>query len=143
MAQISLHAITKVYYELYFKLCQVSTQYHSITMVSRGSRGTTTPLAICEPGRATTPISHSSEQGTLPTTSLISKQVIPYWTRGGTYCPRMSTPKTRSLADSSMTNHIIERNPTVSTNSNLAHTTSSILTMVTLHHDRWKTNSQQ
>jgi hypothetical protein len=63
------------------------------------------PLAPCEPGRVTTQNSHSSEQGTLPTTSLISKQAIPYRTRGGTYCPGVSTPMTRSLADLSMTNH--------------------------------------
>jgi hypothetical protein len=62
------------------------------------------PLAPCEPGRLTTPNSHSSEQGTLPTASLIIKQVIPYRTHGGTYCPEVSTPKTQSLADSSMTN---------------------------------------
>jgi hypothetical protein len=68
-------------------------------------RGTMTPLAPCEPRRVTTPISHSYEQDTLPTISLISKQVIPYRTRGGTCYPRVSTPKTRSLADSSMTNH--------------------------------------
>jgi hypothetical protein len=67
--------------------------------------GTTTPLAPCEPRRVNTPISHSSEQDTLPTTFIISKQTIPYRTRGGTYCPGVSTPKTRSLADSSMTNH--------------------------------------
>jgi hypothetical protein len=52
---------------------------------------TTTPLAPCEPRRVTTPISHSSEQGTLPTASLISKQVVPYRTRGGTCCPGAST----------------------------------------------------
>jgi hypothetical protein len=44
-------------------------------------RGTTAPLAPCEPRRVTSPISHSSEQGTL------------------------LTPKTQSLADSSMMNH--------------------------------------
>jgi hypothetical protein len=53
----------------------------------------------------TTSISHSSEQGTLPTASLISKQAIPYWTRGGTCCHRVTTPKIQSLADSSMTNY--------------------------------------
>jgi hypothetical protein len=37
-----------------------------------------TPLAPCEPRRVTTPNSHSSEQCTLPTTSLISKQAISY-----------------------------------------------------------------
>jgi hypothetical protein len=36
-------------------------------------RGTTTPLVPCEPRQVTTPISRSSEQGTLPTASLISK----------------------------------------------------------------------
>jgi hypothetical protein len=106
MAQRSLHAVTKVYYGLYAKLCQGSTQYHSIAKVSRGSRGTMSPLAPCEPGRVTTSNSHSSEQGTLPTTSLISKQVVPYRTHGGTCCPEVSTPMTQSLADSSMTTHI-------------------------------------
>jgi hypothetical protein len=67
--------------------------------------GTTAPLAPCEPRRVTTPISHSSEQDTLPTASLISKKDVPYRTRGGTCCPRVPTPKTRSLADSNMTNH--------------------------------------
>jgi hypothetical protein len=66
---------------------------------------TTAPLAPCESRRVTMPISHSSEQGTLPTTSLISKQVTPYRSHGGTCCPRVSTPKTQPLADSSMTNH--------------------------------------
>jgi hypothetical protein len=39
--------------------------------------------------------------------SLISKQAIPYRTRGGTCClgGGGSTPMNRSLADSSMTNH--------------------------------------
>jgi hypothetical protein len=100
---------------------------------------TTTPLASCEPRRVTTPISRSSEQGTLPTASLTSKQVIPYWTRGGTYCPRVSTPMTRSLADSSMRNHITSWIPTVSTIPNLAQTTASNLTTVTSHHNGWKT----
>jgi hypothetical protein len=35
--------------------------------------GTMAPLALCEPRRVTTPISHSSEQGTFPTSSLISQ----------------------------------------------------------------------
>jgi hypothetical protein len=71
--------------------------------------GTTAPHALCEPWRVTTPISHSSEQGTLPIASLISEQDIPYRTRGGTCCPGVSTPQTRSLADSSMTNHKLWR----------------------------------
>jgi hypothetical protein len=68
-------------------------------------RSTTAPLAPCETRRVTMLIFHSSEQDTLPTTSLISKQVIPYRTRGSTCCPGVSTPKTRSLLDLSMTNH--------------------------------------
>jgi hypothetical protein len=72
-------------------------------MVSRGSHGTTTPLAPFEPGRVTTPIFYSSEQCTLPTTSIIIEQVVPYRIHGGTCCPRVSTPKILSLADSSMT----------------------------------------
>jgi hypothetical protein len=49
-----------------------------------------------------------------PTTYLISKQDIPYRTRGGTCCPGVSTPKIRSIADSSMTSHITWQNPIVS-----------------------------
>jgi hypothetical protein len=52
------------------------------------------------------PIFHSSEQGTLPTASLISRHDVPYRTRSGTCCPGVSIPKTWSLADLSMTNHI-------------------------------------
>jgi hypothetical protein len=109
MAQRSLNVITKVYYETYAKHCHGCTQYHSIANVSHGSHGTTAPLASCEPGWVTTPNSHSSEQCTLPTTSLISKQVVPYRTCGDTCCPGVSTPKTRSLAYSSMTNHKLWR----------------------------------
>jgi hypothetical protein len=65
-----------------------------------------TPLTPCEPRRVATPISYSSEQDTLSTTSLISKQVIPYQTRDDAYYLGVSTPMTQSLADSSMTNHI-------------------------------------
>jgi hypothetical protein len=48
---------------------------------------------------------HVTEQDSQPIASLISKQVISYWTCGDTCYPRVSTPKTRSLADSS--NHIL------------------------------------
>jgi hypothetical protein len=75
-------------------------------MSNYANSDTTTPLALCEPRRVTTPISHSSEQGTLPIASVISKQVVPYWARDSTYCPGVSTPKTRYLANLSMTNHI-------------------------------------
>jgi hypothetical protein len=58
---------------------------------------------------------HSTEHDTQPIAYLISKQAVPYRTRGGTCCPGVSTSKIRSLADSSMTFHITWRNPTVST----------------------------
>jgi hypothetical protein len=55
--------------------------------------GTMAPLAPCEPRRVTTPITHSFEQVTLPTSSLISKQVVPYRTRGDTCCLGVSIEK--------------------------------------------------
>jgi hypothetical protein len=58
---------------------------------------------------------HSTEHDTQPIVFLISKQVIPYRTRGGTCYPEGSTPKIWSLASSSMTNHITWQNPTIST----------------------------
>jgi hypothetical protein len=85
--------------------------------------------------------SNSFEQGTLPTTSLITKQVIPYRTHGDTYYPGVSTTKIQSLVDSSMTIHTTRRNPTISTISTHAQTTASILTMVTSRLDGWKTNT--
>jgi hypothetical protein len=69
-------------------------------------RDTTAPLAPCEPRWVTTSISHSS--GTLPTASFC-KQVVPHQTCGGTFCLGVSTPKTQSLTDSSMTNHKLWR----------------------------------
>jgi hypothetical protein len=58
---------------------------------------------------------HSTKHDTQPIACLISKQAVPYWTRGGTCCPGVSAPKIRSLVDSSMTNHITWWNPTIST----------------------------
>jgi hypothetical protein len=84
---------------------------------------------------------HTSEKDSQHTISLISKQVISYQTRGGTCCPRVSTPKTWSLAYSSMTSHITWRIPTVSTIPTNAQTTASILATVTSHHDGWKTKT--
>jgi hypothetical protein len=49
---------------------------------------------------------HSTEHDTHPIVFLISKQVVPYRTRGGTCCPGVLTPKIRYLANLSMTNHI-------------------------------------
>jgi hypothetical protein len=118
-----------------FLLCWVATNlFDNIILLNL-------QVATHWPGRVTTPNSHSSEQGTLLIVSLISKQAIPYQTRGGTYCPGVSTSITRSLADSSMTNHITWWIPTIFTIPNLAQTTASNLTMVTSHHDGWKTNA--
>jgi hypothetical protein len=55
------------------------------------------------------------QQDKLTRAFLISQQAIPYWTRGGTCCPGMSTPRILSLADLSRTTHITCQNPTVST----------------------------
>jgi hypothetical protein len=49
---------------------------------------------------------HSTEHDTQLIPHLISKQPVPYQTCGGRCCPGVSTPKIRSLVDSSMTNHI-------------------------------------
>jgi hypothetical protein len=62
---------------------------------------------------------HSNEHDTQPIANLISKQAVPYRTRGGTCYPGVSTPKIQSLADSSIINHITWRNRTVSTISTL------------------------
>jgi hypothetical protein len=83
----------------------------------------------------------TTEQHSRPTTSQISKQVIPYRACGGTCCSEVSTPNTWSLADSSMTNHNTWRIPTVLTILTHAQTTTSNLTTVTSHHNRWKTNT--
>jgi hypothetical protein len=48
---------------------------------------------------------HSTEQDTQPIAFLISKQVIPYQTRGDTCCPGVSTSKIQFLIDSSTTCH--------------------------------------
>jgi hypothetical protein len=64
----------------------------------------TAPLAPCEPRRVSTSISHSSEQGTLPTASLISKQVVAYQTHGSTCCLGVSD-KLDHLTDSNRLHH--------------------------------------
>jgi hypothetical protein len=91
--------------------CSAKVVRRSIAILRflRVVRGTTAPLAPCEPRRVTMPISHTSVQGTLPISSLISKQAGLYRTSGGTNCLGVSTPKSRSLADSSMTNHELWR----------------------------------
>jgi hypothetical protein len=82
---------------------------------------------------------HTTKQDSLPTASLISRQAVPYRTRGGTCCPGVFTPKTRSSVGLS---HITWQNPAVSTITTHVQTTASILTTVTSHFDGWKTESQ-
>jgi hypothetical protein len=84
---------------------------------------------------------HTVEQDSQPITSLISKQVVPYRTRGDICCPVVSTPKTRSLADSSMINYTTWRISTVSIIPTLVQNTALTLTMVNSHLDGWKTNT--
>jgi hypothetical protein len=79
---------------------------------------------------------HSKEQDTQTIAFLISKQVIPYRTRGGTCCPGGSTPKIRSLADSSITwhddiNHLHHSNCC----------SNHIIDPHTSHLDGWKTTT--
>jgi hypothetical protein len=83
-----------------------STRYHSIAKVSWGSTRYDSPTCTMLAWANDHATFHSSEQGTRPTTSLFSKQAIPYRTHGDTCCPEVSTHKIWSLADSSMTNHI-------------------------------------
>jgi hypothetical protein len=70
------------------------------------------PLAPCSLVGIAIPVPRF-QQDKLTRAFLISQQAVPYRTCGGTCCPRVSTPKIRSLADSSMTSHITWRTPTV------------------------------
>jgi hypothetical protein len=81
---------------------------------------------------------HSTEQDKQPIAFLISRQAVPYQTRGDTCCPRVSTPKIRSLVDSSTTcpdgiNHLHHSN-LCSNHSTDPHTVTSYL-------DGWKTTT--
>jgi hypothetical protein len=149
MAQRSLHAVTKVYYRSMSCFATISQQTAPLAMLRFPSHSgpfctmwfrqfTQNVTKTDHKGRSHP---HTTEHNTQPIAYLISKQAVSYQTRGDTCCPRVSTPMTQSLADSSMTNHITWWIPTVSTIPNLAQTTASNLTMVTSHHDRWKTNT--
>jgi hypothetical protein len=72
-------------------------------MSNYANSSTTTPLAPCEPRRVTMPISHSSEQGTRPTTSLICKQAVPY--SYDSVLSRFEHDKTHHLTDSIHLHH--------------------------------------
>jgi hypothetical protein len=72
------------------------------------------PLAPCGPVGIAIPVPLFQEDK-ITRAFLISQQDVPYWTRGGTCCPGVSTPRIRFIADSTMTIHITCRNPIVST----------------------------
>jgi hypothetical protein len=122
MAERSLHVITKVYYRSISCFATVSWQ----TVPTCSAKVSRTNVSSCtmsfrqftkyvtKSDHKVSCHSHSTEHDTPAIAYLISKQAIPNRTRGGICCPGVSTPKIRSLADSSMTNHITWRNPTFS-----------------------------
>jgi hypothetical protein len=123
MAQRSLHAITKVYYRSMSCFAIVS-QHMAPLVVLRfpAHSGPTCTMwfrtqNVTKTGHIDRSHPHSIEHDTQSTNIayLISKQAVPYQTRGGTCCPRVSTPKIWSLVDLSMTCHITWQNPTIST----------------------------
>jgi hypothetical protein len=134
---ISLQKFTMAHMSSFAKIVNSTT---AMLRFSGVIRGTMAPLVLCRLGWITMPLPTYLSK-TLPTSPLISKQAVPQQTCGVTYCSGGSTPKIRSLVDSSMTNHIIWWIPTVSTITNLAQTTTSKLTMVNSHLDGWKTNT--
>jgi hypothetical protein len=123
MAQRSLHAITKVYYTSMSCFATVPDKRSSLAVLRFPAqsgpfctvwfRQFTQNVTKTDHKDRSHP--HSTEHDTQPIAYLISKQVVPYQARGGTCHLGLSTPKIRSLADSSMTNHIAWRKPTVST----------------------------
>jgi hypothetical protein len=119
MAQRSLHTITKVYCRSIS--CFATIPRQTVPACSAKVSHTKRPLlhhvvqAVHKEYHKDRSRPHSTEYNTQPIAYLFSKQVIPYWTRGGTCCLGVSTPKIWSLADLSMTNHITWWNPTVST----------------------------
>jgi hypothetical protein len=122
MTQRSLHAITKIYYRSIS--CFAMTPYKWSPLVVLRFPALNGPSCtmwfrqfiknVTKTDRKEWSHPHSTEHDTQPTTYQISKQDIPYRTRGGTCCPGVSTPKIRSISDSSMTSHITWQNPIVS-----------------------------
>jgi hypothetical protein len=123
MAQRSLHAITKVYYRTMSYFAMVSQQTAPLAVLKFPAQsGPFCTMWFKQFTQNVTKTNHkdrshpqSTEHDTQPITYLIHKQDAPYRTCGGTCCPVVSTPKIQSLADSSMTNHITWRDPTIST----------------------------
>jgi hypothetical protein len=83
-------------------------------------------------------IPHPIEQDMLPIAFLISKQAVPYRTRGGTCCIGGSTPKIQSLADLSTTSH-----DGINHLHHFDHCSNHCIDphTVNLHLDRWKTTT--
>jgi hypothetical protein len=114
MAHRSLHVITKVYYRSMSCFAMVSQQTAPLVVLRFPAHSG--PFCTMWFSQFTQNVTktnhkdrshpHTTEHDTQPIAYLISKQVIPYRTRGGTYYPGVSTPMTRPLADSSMTNHV-------------------------------------
>jgi hypothetical protein len=106
MTQRSLRAITKVYYRRFATVsltkgpaCSAKVSLTKVPSCTMRVRHFTKYVINYDA------IPHSTKQDTLPIVFLISKQVVLYWTRYCTYCPRVSTPKIWSLADLSTTCH--------------------------------------
>jgi hypothetical protein len=152
MAQRSLHVVTKTYYRS-MSCFATNSRTKWPRLQCWGFPHKVAPFAPCGSGcsqRRVTKTGHkdmnhpySTEHGTQSIAYLISKQAVPYRTRGGTCCPGGSTPKIRCLADSSMTSHITWRNPNRLHHYNLAQTTTSILTRINSHLNRWETISHK
>jgi hypothetical protein len=112
MAQRSLHAVTEVYYSSMscFAMdspskdptCSAKDFPAKDPSSTMWFRQNTKYVTCMTQRRRHIPTQLSKTQ---PTTFLISKQVVPYWTRGGTCCPEVSTPKIRSFVDLSTTRH--------------------------------------
>jgi hypothetical protein len=159
MAQRSLYVITKVYYR--------NTSCFAMDSPAKG------PACSAKDSPAKGPTmwcrqitKHVTKNNTkmmpiltqpskkLPIAFLISKQAVPYQTHGGTCCPRGSTPKIWSLADSSITchdginhlhhsnrcsNHNIDPHTVTSYLDGWKTTTLSQRHKPTQHHKGWKT----
>jgi hypothetical protein len=144
MAHRSLHIVTKVYYRSmsFFAtdslakgpVCNVKDSLAKGPSCTKWDRHFIKYVIKCVTKYGVIP--HPTEQDTLLIAFLISRQGIPYWTHGVTCCPRVSTPKIRSVADSSTTchdgiNHLHHTN----------HCSNHIIDPHTInsHLNRWKT----
>jgi hypothetical protein len=101
MAQRSLHVFTKIYYRS--MSCFAMVLWTSGPHLQCKGFPHKCPLLhnVAQEGHKVWCHFHSTEHDTQPIVYLISKQVVPYRTRGGTCCPGVSTPKIQSLPDSS------------------------------------------